>query len=160
MSRGEELTRGHGALGATVCCGRNPAGAGGVANMRGARRWGGREEEEGPKPPPHPLLQRWRCFGCGSGGDGGALVHSPSVVGAAAQRRGCAAPAQAGLGVQVFGFWYYFVLLVVLRSQRWFRIGRHQQATLRWLSLGVSPPKLGDRAWNLSGNIGIWRQRS
>lgn len=87
MRRGEELTRGHGALGAIVCCGRNPA------NTRGARPWGDCEEEEGPKLPPRPLLQHWRCFGCGSGGDGEALVCSPSVLGAAAQCQGCVAPA-------------------------------------------------------------------
>lgn len=32
MRRGEELMRGHGALGATFCCGKNPAVAGGAAN--------------------------------------------------------------------------------------------------------------------------------
>ena len=48
MREGEELTRGHGALGATFCCGKHPAVAGGAAN---SGRSCDREEEEVSKPP-------------------------------------------------------------------------------------------------------------
>ena len=76
MRQGEELTRGHGALGATFHCGRNPAVAGGAAKS-GSGQLGGPvavRRRRFPNRLSETLLQRWRWLECGSGDDRGALV--------------------------------------------------------------------------------------
>lgn len=78
MRQGEELMGGRGMLGATFCCGKNPAVAGGAANSRSGQLGGpvAVRRRRFPNRLSETLLQRWRWLERGSGDGGGASVLS------------------------------------------------------------------------------------